>query len=220
MYQKASDIIHTLLRMPHAALIIQKIHNTLENEKHQRKEFYQTLTEQEKAEFINGEVIIHSPVVKVHNEVCSNVYRLLDAYVFKHDLGFVGIEKILIQLTRNDYEPDICYFNKNTSDLFTANQKFFPSPDLIVEVLSEGTAKRDRGIKFQDYEAHGVLEYWIVDPSHLTLEQYILKDNRYGLITKSNTGEINAVAVSGFSAPIHALFLRAENYKMVKKILG
>ncbi len=43
-------------------------------------------------------------------------------------------------------------------------QSKFPAPDLIVEVLSESTEANDRGIKFEDYAAHGVVEYWIVDP--------------------------------------------------------
>ena len=106
---------------------------------------------------------------------------MIDAYVYEKDLGFVGVEKILIQLTRNDYEPDVCFFNKQKTTNFKDQQKFFPAPDLIVEILSKSTAKRDRGIKFQDYEAHGVIEYWIIDPKNKTFEQYVLKNKQYEL---------------------------------------
>ena len=49
----------------------------------------------------------------------------------------------------------------------------FPPPDLVVEVLSESTEKRDRGVKFEDFAAHGVGEYWMIDADKETLEQYL-----------------------------------------------
>ena len=69
----------------------------------------------------------------------------------------------MITLTRNDYEPDICFFRKDKSDNFTEDQVLFPAPDLVIEVLSDSTEKRDRGVKFKDYQAHKIEEYWIID---------------------------------------------------------
>ena len=40
----------------------------------------------------------------------------------------------------------------------------YPAPDFIAEILSPSTDERDRGIKFEDYAAHGVGEYWLLDP--------------------------------------------------------
>ncbi|MFK7981012.1 MAG: Uma2 family endonuclease, partial [Saprospiraceae bacterium] len=177
------------------------------------------ITEQIKAEFINGEIIVHSPVIKLHNDISSNAHRLIDAYVFERDLGFVGIEKILIQLTRNDYEPDVCFFDKQKTNQFKDNQKFFPAPDLIVEVLSKSTEKRDRGIKFKDYEAHGVTEYWIIDPKNKTIKQYVLKKNKYELVTKSTSEKVFSKALTGLDFSVAALFSRKENYAAVKAIL-
>lgn len=54
------------------------------------------------------------------------------------------------------------------------------SPDLVVEILSPATAKKDRGSKFKLYERAGVKEYWIIDPSNDTLEEYKLQDDKYG----------------------------------------
>jgi len=61
-------------------------------------------------EFICGEIIVHSPVKKRHSELSGRLFHPLDLYVEKNNLGFIGHEKILIALTRNDYEPDSCYF--------------------------------------------------------------------------------------------------------------
>ena len=48
------------------------------------------------------------------------------------------------------------------------------APDLVVEVLSPGTAKYDRQQKYEAYQQHGVGEYWIVDPLHEVVEVWTL----------------------------------------------
>jgi Uma2 family endonuclease len=90
-------------------------------------------------------------------------------------LGHVGQEKVLITLTRNDYEPDIVYFGPQKAQSLTPDQVKFPAPDFAVEVLSTSMESNDRGIKFLDYAAHGVAEYWLVDPQAKIIEQYVLK---------------------------------------------
>ena len=48
----------------------------------------------------------------------------------------------------------------------------FPAPDLVVEVLSVSTVVIDCGVAFEDYAAHGVGGYWMIDPDTKTVEQY------------------------------------------------
>ena len=64
----------------------------------------------------------------------------------------------MVSLTRNDYEPDICFFGVAKAAQLTPDQMRFPVPDLVVEVLSETTQAVDRGVKFDDCAAHGVAE--------------------------------------------------------------
>ena len=54
-------------------------------------------------------------------------------------------------------------------------------PDLIVEVLSHGTEKKDRGYKKDLYEKCGVKEYWLVDTENRVVEVYLLRDKKYVL---------------------------------------
>ena len=54
-------------------------------------------------------------------------------------------------------------------------------PDLIVEVLSHGTEKKDRGYKKDLYEKCGVREYWLVDTENQTVEVYLLKNEKFVL---------------------------------------
>ena len=215
------NIVSQILTHPQADRIVEQLNNALKEEKERRMLFYNDITEQEKAEFINGEIIIHSPVKKKHNFVTMQFGKLADTFVNLFNRGFVGIEKILIQLSRNDYEPDICFFGQEKTKDFTDDQVFFPAPDFVVEVLSKNTEKRDRGIKFDDYERHGVLEYWIIDPDTETIEQYVLnQEGKYELKRKIDNGTIESVAIKDFKIPVAALFDEQVNRETLKGSLA
>lgn len=205
---------------PEAPIIVQALTAALAEEEHKRQVFYDSMTSEElKAEFINGEVIVHSPVKKIHGDISSNAFIILKTYVIKHKLGFVGHEKIMIRLTRNDYEPDVCFFKKEIAATFEEKQSLFPAPHLAVEVLSKNTKDRNRGIKFEDYASHGVEEYWIIDPDTKTVEQYFLKDGRFELFKKTDTGEIESRAVWNLRFPVECLFDEEKNQELIKEIL-
>lgn len=149
------ELVDKLLDEPNVVFILEKVQTALANEAESRKAFYDWIKEDQKAEFINGEIIMHSPVKRNHLNVVGNLFTLLRVYVISRDLGQVDSEKALISLTRNDYEPDICFWGKEKAKFFHENQMQHPAPDLIVEVLSKGTVDRDRGIKFKDYAPMG-----------------------------------------------------------------
>ena len=195
-------IITELLQERDAYEILQLAQQKLAEEAERRLLFYNEITEQEKAEFIMGEIIVHSPVRIEHNEATIFLVALLNTYTRIHKLGKVGMEKILIRLTRNDYEPDICFFGKEKAANIKPRQTIFPAPDFVVEVLSDSTEKRDRGIKFLDYAAHQVPEYWIIDAEEGFVEQYILKNGEYNLYQKLHEGEIESAVIEGFRIPV------------------
>lgn len=217
----SQELVQNLLSRPNAPIILSEVEEKLAEERKKRAAFYDEVTDEQKAEFINGEIIIHSPVKKEHNDVSGRLHNLLNVYVKKNKLGYVGIEKVMISLSRNDYEPDLCFFSKEKSQKFKKGQSLFPSPDLVVEILSKGTAKNDRGIKFDDYQAHRVKEYWIIDPMTKTVEQYRLgsKSNTYELILKASQGTIECKPITGFIIPIEAIFDDARNLEVLTNML-
>lgn len=212
-------LLDQLLRSPRLPMVARKIEKVLADEAAQRQAFYEQITEGDKAEYINGEIIFHSPVKLRHNNASGHLYRLLSTFVMLRDQGFVGYEKLLIALTRNDYEPDICYFNAAKSAHFTADQMKFPAPDFVVEVLSDSTAANERGVKFEDYADHGVQEYWIIDPATETLKQYRLVQGRYDLVMKSGTGEVTSVVLPQFQIPVRAIFDDQVNRDTLRTIM-
>ena len=74
-------------------------------------------------------------------------------------------------------QPDLLYVAKERRSI-VGNRVNGP-PDLIVEVISERSERRDRIEKFATYAEYGVPEYWIVDQSAQWIEFLILKDGAY-----------------------------------------
>ena len=200
------DTLQSLLARPDLPRVAREINETLERERVCRERFRRELTPSVKAEFIGGETVMHSPAKAKHLRTTQNLVGLLRAFVQRHSLGEVFSEKALICLTRNDYEPDVVFFEKAKAEAFSPDQMKFPAPDFIAEVLSESTEQRNRGVKFDDYADHGVAEYWIVDCDEASVEQYSLRDGVYQLAQKLKQGEIDSLAIAGFRIPIAAIF--------------
>ena len=200
--------------------ISQLIQQKLDDERRLRNKFYEDMTPELKIEFIDGEVILHSPARNVHLDVTVWILKLLHTYVGIHQLGEVKSEKCLVVFPRNDYEPDVVYFGPEKASKLQADTMKFPIPDLVVEVLSESTEQRDRGVKFEDFEAHGVLEYWIVDAEAQTVEQFVRQGEILHLKMKSSTGELASDTIPGFTVSVRAFFEAGENLSALRAIVA
>jgi Uma2 family endonuclease len=121
--------------------------------------------------------------------------------------GQVLIEKACCHFPRNSYAPDVVYFGPDKAAKLNGETVIFPIPDLAVEILSESTARIDRGVKFQDYETHGVGEYWIVDADAQVIEQYVRdREARFELRIKSGSGHLVSPVLGGVEISIPRLF--------------
>lgn len=220
--------VHDLLEAPDAKLVIERAQAILADEAQRRRAFREWLrddvnSERRPAEFINGDVVMHSLVEQRHLDATQNLTTLLRVYVHLHKLGAVDSEKALVGLTRNDYEPDICFWNKETAASFKDDQMEHPAPDLIVEVLSRSTTGRDRGVKFEDYAAHGVGEYWIIDPVRKSVEQYRLDDATMAFASAAvlYIGDtLSALTIPGFTIPVQAIFDQETNLTTLKTLMN
>ena len=215
--------VEKILARPDAQILIDRVSHLLLSEKQKRDSFREWLDEDKKAEFINGEIIMHSPVKKKHWATSGNLTFLLEFFIRMNDLGKVAVEKALIALTRNDYEPDICFFSKEKAASFTDDQMIFPAPDFVVEILSKSTAKKDKGIKHQDYAAHGIREYWIIDPNRKSIDQYILIGDETEYLpakTFSYDEDIKSFVIEGFEIPVATIFDEDVNYEILQNLLS
>ena len=65
--------------------------------------------------------------------------------------------------TGDRVQPDILFISKERRRI-VGEEQVTGAPDLVAEILSPSTARRDRGVKLDLYARRGVREYWIVDP--------------------------------------------------------
>jgi Uma2 family endonuclease len=215
-----TSLVAELLQDPALPEAVAVLQDSLTAERARRERFYEEVTDDVKAEFINGEVIMHSPAMARQTSARLRLTKLLDTYVSLHRLGLVHDEKSLCVFPRNDYEPDVVFFSREKAALIQPTTLKFPIPDFVCEVLSESTEARDRGVKYRDFEVHGVGEYWLVDAETELIEQYLPRGSRYELALKSGSGEIVSTVVQGFRIPVRALFDDAENLRALRSVLA
>ncbi len=213
--------VQDLLAMPDLPLKIDAARRALDVEMEQRHRFRDEILPHQKGEFINGETIMHSPARYAHNHVSSLITGILGTWVRSTGNGVLLYEKVLCAFSRNDYEPDILWFGPAKAAQLERDTMVHPVPDFIVEILSPSTEAIDRGVKFEDYAAHGVREYWIVDPDNRTVEQYELagEAGTYRLREKLAHGDIAPLSFPGLSIPLAAFFEDAANVEFLRTLL-
>lgn len=215
-----TGLLEQVMALPTLPEFVAELDTRLAAERERRRQFYAEIPDGAKWEFINGEVIMHSPDMVRHMAARRNLESLLWNHVNLYALGTVLAEKGLCVFPRNDFMPDVIFFGAEKAAALQPKQLRLPIPDFACEILSDSTASRDRGVKFRDYEAHGVREYWLVDPDAETLEQYLLRDGAYSLEVKSGNGRVRSRAVTGFEVPIRALFDPTENLAALRALLS
>ena len=219
MFTSLETLLAPLRHSPLLMEAVDLLDQQIRRERERRERFYQEMTSEEKIEFINGEVVLHGPSRNAELDVTARMVNLIDTFAAVHQLGEAKAQKCLCVFPRNDYEPDIVFFGKAKAASLTPDTMKFPIPDLIVEVLSESTEQRDRGVKFEDFQAHGVGEYWIVDADRAVVEQYILRGAAFELVLKSGSGEIRSEVLPEFVAPVRAFFSTGENLAALRSLL-
>ena len=172
--------------------------------------FLNDISEQTKSEYINNEIVIHSPAKLKHIDANISLTIMLRLHVQRNKLGYLATEKALVKMKQagNHYEPDVCFFDAKKSKKFNPDTFHFPPPNLAIEILSKTSIHRDRKQKYKDYADHDVEEYWIVDSDKKEVEQYYLEETGKYILVKIFDEEetIKSSSVKGFEIPVSAIF--------------
>ncbi len=156
---------------------------------------YLTWPDEERWELIDGVAYNMSPAPsRRHQEIVGELYRQIANYLLDKPCQ-VYIAPFDIRLPEADepddeietvVQPDIVVFcDRNKLDDRGARG----TPDIVIEILSLYTAKKDFVTKRSLYERHKVLQYWIVDPATDEVVIFKLKDNKYGEPQEYNKGK-------------------------------
>ncbi|MGH9202404.1 MAG: Uma2 family endonuclease, partial [Vicinamibacterales bacterium] len=130
-------------------------------------------------ELIDGEHYVTPTPNLNHQSIVGNLYWLIRSHLESRPLGTLFGSPVDVVLSEIDVvEPDLAYVSNERREILT-KQNVRGAPDLVVEVGSPSTRKRDETIKLRLYERWGVSEYWVVDPELETVRVYRRAGERF-----------------------------------------
>ena len=116
-------------------------------------------------ELIDGEHYVTPSPNTAHQRIVGRLHLALGRYLETHPVGELFLAPFDVVFSQFDVvEPDLLYITAERRDSVLTTQHVRGTPDLVIEVGSPGTRRRDETIKRRLYERAGVSEYWIVDP--------------------------------------------------------
>lgn len=165
--------------------------------------------EGQRAEWINGEVIVMSPVTVDHERKRKYLLLLFEAYFALRPIGQVLGEPVVMRLSArpSGREPDLFVRLNNSASVLRETYLDGPA-DICVEIVSASTQERDRGEKFIEYEEGGVTEYWIIDPERQDALFYRLnaQGRRYQRADLNSRAEYQTPLLPGFRLHVPTLW--------------
>jgi Uma2 family endonuclease len=183
-------------------------------------EFWIDAPEGQKAELINGVMIMAPPPLDIHEKLYAFLFRLLGDFVEEHNLGEVRGSRTGVELAPDQvYEPDILFIARDRLGIIE-RKGIVGAPDLVIEILSAGTAHYDRGEKLRAYERAGVQELWLIDPyGPAGTEFYQSEAQRFVPIAPDSEGMLRSVAVPKFCINVAWLWPR-DRFIAVRQALA
>ena len=150
-----------------------------------------------KAEWVNGEVTVYMPEATRHNAIVVWLLTLIQLFADRHLLGRVFVTNGVVRFPARRRAPDLCFVAREHMDIVKSTY-IDGAPDMIVEIVSPDSVERDWRDKYQEYEANGVREYWVIDLGYSRLRAYQRgADGRYAAIEETD-GKIASAVLPGF----------------------
>ncbi|MFH1321135.1 MAG: Uma2 family endonuclease [Bacteroidota bacterium] len=150
---------------------------TVKNKKKYTYQDYCRLTPADsKCELIDGDIIMEPAPFTNHQVISGRIEYVMRKFVNDNHLGEVldapcdvfFDEKVTVQ-------PDIMFISKKRTGIIE-EKNIKGAPDLVVEIISQGSVYRDTVTKKVIYERFGVKEYWIVYPEEELIEIFLLNE--------------------------------------------
>ncbi len=148
---------------------------------------YLTWLDDKRRELINGFIKMMTPAPRrIHQRISKKILDTItiiekygcQIYHAPFDVRLVEKNKTSDKEIINVVQPDISVI----CDLSKLDDRgCLGAPDLIIEILSPASSKRDLSEKYELYQNFGVKEYWIVFPSEKVIQQFVLVKGKYEL---------------------------------------
>ena len=159
-------------------------------------------------ELFDGEIMKRSAPSLIHQRISRKLLGKMDTYIEEKKLGEVFSAPVDLNLDEhNAFQPDLAFISKERSFLIEDDDYIKGAPDLVVEIISPGTVKKDRVIKKDLCERFAVREYWLVDPLNKGIEIYTMQEDKYVLHDLQEiSGKISSTVLTGFELELGHIF--------------
>jgi Uma2 family endonuclease len=175
------------------------------------KDFVQFPDDGRRHEIIDGAHYVSPCPNTRHQELSVRLVMALGIYLSDHPIGKVFHAPFDCLLTLFDIvEPDLLVVLADQASILT-DKHIRGAPAIVIEILSPGTSRRDRGIKRNLYDRVGVREYWIVDPQRdaVTVFRRSGKDLvPSSVLTAANGERLTSPLLPGFALELPRFFGR------------
>lgn len=172
-----------------------------------RRQDYEGLPDEARCELLYGRVYMspspnprHQVVVAAVWAVLHRIARATGGIAFVAPLDVVLADHSVVQ-------PDVIYLTAAGRGIL--GECIDGAPDLVVEALSAGTFRRDRGEKLALYAVTGIREYWIVDPSECQIEFLVNEEGRF-VVALPAGAEYRSQALSEIRLDLLALWREVD----------
>ena len=161
-------------------------------------------------ELIDGEhYVTPSPNTK-HQAIVWNLTSMIGPYLQAHPVGRAFSAPLDVVFSDFDVvEPDLLFISRARLADVLSKQHVRGAPDLVVEIGSPGTRKRDETTKRRLYERFAVSEYWVVDPELDAIKVYRRVDERYARVAElslQNGDVLTTPLLPGLEMPLSRIF--------------
>lgn len=158
-------------------------------------------------QLVEGELIVSPAPAFWHQDISMRLSAAIHNHVVANDLGYVATAPVDVVLSPTDTpQPDIVFIAKLRRAIIT-DANIQGAPDLVVEIVSPTSDRRDRQTKFALYARFGVAHYWIVDPRLRLLDEYSCSGNKYETVREWRAEEVFMPRLfSGLSIPLDEVF--------------
>jgi Uma2 family endonuclease len=163
-----------------------------------------------KLELIAGVLYMTPPPGPLHNNTTSRLNRLLNDYLIKRgDKGTLYIPRAGIMRGPNSWlEPDLFYVAAGPQTLVDPTYpQYMTTADLVIEVISPGSAIYDRNTKADTYAALGVKELWLIDEALRLIEVRVLEGDRFApSVVLESDDHMTSKVLPGFVVKVGSIF--------------
>ena len=161
-------------------------------------EEYYRLDDDRRYEIIDGNLLMAPASDTWHQDWIGKLHLILDQHARARRLGRVLLSPVDVVLDpENTVQPDLVFVARANLPIIQ-RRAIFGVPDLLVEIVSPSSVRRDRYDKKELYSRFGVKEYWIGDPANKALEIHVLNEGRYQLhCVAEEKGKLTSLVLTG-----------------------